>query len=218
MCTIISLPETISPIVSKYCSSMGSSPLYQATTITTDSVAPIAAKAENRISMNPLNKHIRLRLQHATLLHDLSPCPRGRVGAVIYDPDSNAVISDGYNGPPRKGGELCGGAICRRTEEGVVSGTRCEIGCHHAEMNALLNALRLGQSTLGMHIIITCEPCLMCAKMIHHAGIVRVLYLQQHYASIEGVLYLKQHLGDENVYVLRDLISEDSCKRRGELP
>ena len=137
------------------------------------------------------------------------------MGAVIYDPLTNAIISDGYNGPPRKGGHLCGGGTCTRTERKIASGTRCEVGCHHAEMNALLNALRLGHSTLGAHMIITCEPCLMCAKMIHHAGITRVLYLQRHYASIEGVHYLNAHLGKENVYVLRSTDAEES---RGKLP
>lgn len=82
-------------------------------------------------------------------------------------------------------------------------------------MNALLNALRLGHSTLGAHMIITCEPCLMCAKMIHHAGVSCVLYLQRHYASIEGVQYLNVHLGKENVYVLRDTDAEES---RSKLP
>ena len=208
--TIISLPATISPIVSKYWQRIGNKPRYHATITTTVNVAPMAAKAEKRISMSPLNKHITLRLQHATLLHDLSSCPRGKVGAVIYDPVSNAIISDGYNGPPRKGGDLCGGKSCVRTDKGIPSGTRCEVGCHHAEMNALLNALRLGHSTMGAHIIITCEPCLMCAKMLHHAGITRVLYLEKHYASIEGVDYLKTHLGEGNVYVLRSTDGKES--------
>lgn len=127
---------------------------------------------------------------------------------MIYDPETHAIISDGYNGPPRKGGSLCGGDVCTRTERGIVSGSSCEIGCHHAEMNALLNALRLGHCTLGAHIVVTCEPCLMCAKMIHHAGIARVLYLPKQYGSLEGILYLQQHLGEESVNVLRD-IAED---------
>jgi dCMP deaminase len=152
--------------------------------------------------MEPPNKHVASRLKHATLLHELSPCPRGKVGAVIYDPESYAIVSDGYNGPPRKGGRLCGGDCCARDEQKITSGTHGEIGCHHAEMNALLNALRLGHSTLGKHMIITCEPCLMCAKMIHHAGIVSVLYHARGYATFDGVDYLYQHIGAENVHVL----------------
>ena len=48
-------------------------------------------------------KHIKLRIDQAKLLASCSPCPRGQVGAVIYDPESWAVIADGYNGPPRGG-------------------------------------------------------------------------------------------------------------------
>ena len=179
---------------------MGRSPLYHATMTTRVIVAPIAAKSENSISMDSIpNKHVQLRIKHATLLHDLSPCPRGKVGAVIFDPTTYAIIADGYNGPPRKGGTLCGGDVCDRTARGIPSGSSCEVGCHHAEMNALLNALRLGHSTLGASIIVTCEPCLMCAKMLHHAGIGRVLYLSKQYGSLEGITYLQQHLSKEKV-------------------
>lgn len=45
-----------------------------------------------------------LRIEHATLLHGLSPCPRGKVGAVIYDLETYAIISDGYNGLLEKAG------------------------------------------------------------------------------------------------------------------
>ena len=169
----------------------------------------MAANAENSISIENLDKHVRFRVEHAALLHDLSPCPRGKVGAVIFDPDSKAIVSDGYNGPPRKGGELCGGTLCTRTEQGIKSGTSCEIGCHHAEMNALLNALRLGHSTLGMYIVVTCEPCLMCAKMIHHSGITRVLCVRKKYASLAGVEYLQRALGADNVVFLRPLDGEE---------
>lgn len=61
-------------------------------------------------------------------------------------------------------------------------------------------------------MIITCEPCLMCAKMIHHAGITSVLYLRKHYASIEGVAYLKRHLGEDQIHVLRDTREESRAK------
>ena len=134
-----------------------------------------------------LNKHYNLRLQGARLLATMSTCPRGQVGAVIFDPDSYVVISDGYNGPPRKGGSLCGGDKCVRVCE---SGTQIQIGCHHAEMNAICNAARQGASTLGMVIAVTCEPCLLCAKLIHHAGIVQVIYQSKGYSS-SGIDYLK---------------------------
>ena len=135
------------------------------------------------------NKHYNLRLKGARLLATMSTCPRGQVGAVIFNPDTYVIIADGYNGPPRKGGSLCGGDECIRK---CPSGTQIQIGCHHAEMNAICNAARVGTSTLGMAIAITCEPCLLCAKLIHHAGIKLVIYDSKGY-SPEGVEYLKSH-------------------------
>jgi dCMP deaminase len=57
-------------------------------------------------------------------------------------------------------------------------------------MNAICNAARQGASTLGAAIAITCEPCLLCAKLIHHAGIELVIYDAKGY-SPDGVEYLK---------------------------
>ena len=134
-----------------------------------------------------LNKHYNLRLEGARLLASMSACPRGQVGAVIFNPHNYVIIADGYNGPPRKAGNLCGGDSCIRN---CPSGTQIQIGCHHAEMNAICNAARQGASTLGMAIAITCEPCLLCAKLIHHAGIELVIHDSKGY-SPEGVEYLR---------------------------
>lgn len=167
-------------------------PRHVATPHTIRTVAPTAVNNEIIMANKDLllNKHILARLRHAEVMAHVSPCTRGKVGAVVFDPTSYAIIADGYNGPPRKGGALCGGRACTRTEFGIESGTRCEVGCHHAEMNAILNAARLGHPTLGAAIVITCEPCLMCAKMMHHAGIVSVYYLEGGYSSA-GIRYLE---------------------------
>jgi dCMP deaminase len=42
-------------------------------------------------------------------------------------------------------------------------------------------------------MIVTGEPCLLCAKLIHHAGIARVLVVQGGYAGENGVEYLRAH-------------------------
>ena len=78
-----------------------------------------------------------------------SNCPRRKFGALLVDPDRNVVLMDGYNGGPRGGGELCGGDECLRDTESVKSGTRVEIGCHHAEMNLICNSAANGVSTKG---------------------------------------------------------------------
>jgi dCMP deaminase len=120
-------------------------------------------------------KHLSARIDQCKLIAKCSPCPRRKVGALIIDPLTNVIISEGYNGTPRDSKKaLCGGDTCRRICEQIESGTQNDIGCHHAESNAILNACRVGQSTLNRWLIVNCDPCLMCAKSIHHAGIVKV--------------------------------------------
>ena len=100
---------------------------------------------------------------------------------------------DGYNGGPRGGGDLCGDDICLRDTEQVVSGTRVEVGCHHAEMNVVCNAAANGVSTKGAWMIITGEPCMMCAKLIHHSGISQVIVVDGGFGGANGIDYLEQH-------------------------
>ena len=139
-------------------------------------------------------KHVLTRLRQAQILSELSPCPRGKVGAVIFEPSSWVIISDGYNGPPRGGGHLCGGDLCERDVKGIISGTMTEVGCHHAELNAIVNAARRGSSTMGAWLAVSRTPCLICAKAIHHAGITRVYVIPDLEAlTCIGATYLREH-------------------------
>lgn len=141
-----------------------------------------------------MSKHIMARLRQAELLSKVSPCPRGQVGAVLFEPKSWVIISDGYNGPPRGGGFMCGGDYCERDRRGIESGTMTEVGCHHAEANAIVNAARRGHSTMGSWLAVTRAPCLNCAKMIHHAGVERV-YISTTIKHLigDGVTHLVNH-------------------------
>jgi dCMP deaminase len=139
------------------------------------------------------DKHIRIRVEQCLALAKASNCPRRKFGALLLDPERNVILMDGYNGGPRGGGALCGGDTCLRDTLGVQSGTRMEIGCHHAEMNVICNAAANGVPTKGAWLIVTGEPCILCAKLIHHAGILRVLVVDGGYAGENGVPYLDQH-------------------------
>ena len=112
---------------------------------------------------------------------------------MLLDPERNVVLMDGYNGGPRGGGELCAGEKCAREEQGISSGTRMEVGCPHAEMNVICNAAANGVPTRGAWLIVTGEPCLLCAKLIHHAGIRKVLLVDGGYAGENGLQYLQEH-------------------------
>ena len=138
-------------------------------------------------------KHIRIRIEQCLALAKASNCPRRKFGALLVDPSRNVILMDGYNGGPRGGGELCGGEVCLRDTLGVTSGTRMEIGCHHAEMNVVCNAAAGGVATRGAWLIVTGEPCMMCAKLLHHAGIERVIVVSGGYAGENGISYLRRH-------------------------
>lgn len=138
-------------------------------------------------------KHIRIRIEQCLALAKASNCPRRKFGALLLDPERNVVLMDGYNGGPRGGGELCGGATCLRDDLEIRSGTRMEVGCHHAEMNVICNSAAAGVPTQGGWILVTGEPCVLCAKLIHHAGITKVIVVGGGYAGENGVTYLKEH-------------------------
>ena len=137
-------------------------------------------------------RHIHARLSQALALSQLSSCVRRKVAALILSPDTHSVISDGYNGPPRKGPKVCGGDHCERERLQITSGTQNDIGCYHAEQNAILNAARQGTSTKGALLICTTSPCLSCARAIYHAGIAAV-YVPDGSYSTRGVVYLAEY-------------------------
>ena len=83
----------------------------------------------------------------------------------------------------------------------IKSGTMYEIGCHHAEWNVISNAAARGVATAGAWLIVTGEPCILCAKLIHHAGITKVLCVRGGFMGGDaGPVYLRQH-GVEVEYV-----------------
>jgi len=138
-------------------------------------------------------KHVRIRIEQCLSLANASNCSRRKFGALLVDPDRNVILMDGYNGGPRGGGRLCGGEVCLRDTMNVPSGTRMEVGCHHAEANVICNAAANGVACRGAWLIVTGEPCAMCAKLIHHAGIARVLVVAGGYAGENGLDYLEAH-------------------------
>lgn len=93
----------------------------------------------------------------------LSYCQRKKVGAIIVK--DRMIISDGYNGTPS------GFENCCEDEEGLTKWYVL-----HAEANAVLKVARSTQSCEGATLYITMSPCKDCSKLIHQAGIKRVVY------------------------------------------
>ena len=113
-------------------------------------------------------------LQLADLVASRSTCLRRQVGAVLVRKER--IIATGYNGAPRGLGH-CLELGCLREEMKIPSGHRYEL-CRgvHAEQNAIINAAFYGISTQDSVIYCTNQPCLICARMIINAGIIKVVH------------------------------------------
>ena len=61
----------------------------------------------------------------------------------------------------------------------------------HAEANALLKVAASTQSCKGATLYITLSPCKECSKLIHQAGIIRVVYSQA-YKDNSGLDFLEK--------------------------
>lgn len=101
-----------------------------------------------------------------------SKCKSRQLGAIIVRDKS--IVSTGYNGPPR-GVSHC--EPCPRKEHGYTSGEGLDI-CRagHAELNVIINAARLGVSTVGTILYLNwIIPCKECSIAIINAGVVEVV-------------------------------------------
>jgi dCMP deaminase len=126
------------------------------------------------------------------LAKGFSKCSRQQFVAIIVD-DDNQVVSIGYNGNVRgQEGDLCGGSECLRDTQHIESGQHTDIGCIHAEENAILNCARQGISCKGGTIYINAEPCPKCASRIVQSGLRRVVCKSYGYPD-NGIDFLRKH-------------------------
>ena len=114
-------------------------------------------------------------LDIAETVLERATCLRRVYGAIIVKNDE--IISTGYNGAPAGVSTCVERGECLRKKLGIPSGTRHEM-CYavHAEQNAIIQAAKLGVNIDGSTLYCTHQPCILCAKMIVNAGIVRVVY------------------------------------------
>lgn len=131
-------------------------------------------------------KYDRAYLRMAYEWGKLSHCKRKQVGALIVK--GRMIISDGFNGTPS------GFDNCCEDENGL---TKWEV--LHAEANAILKVAASTQSAAGSTLYITLSPCKECSKLIHQAGIRRVVYSQA-YKDVSGLEFLEK-AGVELLYL-----------------
>ncbi|WP_439128968.1 deoxycytidylate deaminase [Polaribacter sp.] len=118
--------------------------------------------------------YLRMALEWGKLSH----CKRKQVGALIVK--DRMIISDGFNGTPT------GFDNCCEDENGA---TKWEV--LHAEANAILKVAASTQSAKNATLYITLSPCTQCSKLIHQAGIKRVVYANA-YKDSSGLEFLEK--------------------------
>ena len=108
----------------------------------------------------------------------LSQCKRRQVGALIVK--GRSIISDGYNGTPSGFENFC------EDEQGYTKWYVL-----HAEANDILKVASTTQSCEGATLYLTMSPCRECSKLIHQAGIRRVVYASE-YKDPSGLDFLRK--------------------------
>lgn len=123
-------------------------------------------------------KYAKAYLRMAFEWAELSHCERRKVGAIIVK--DRMIISDGFNGTPTGFENHC------EDDDGYTKWYVL-----HAEANAILKVANSTQSCKGATLYITLSPCQQCSKLIHQAGIKRVVYANQ-YKDTSGLEFLKK--------------------------
>ena len=116
--------------------------------------------------------YLRMALEWAKLSH----CKRKQVGALIVK--NRMIISDGYNGTP-SGFKNCCEDKQNETHWYVL----------HAEANAILKTASSTHDCSGATVYLTLSPCKDCSKLVHQAGIKRLVYINK-YSDTSGVDFL----------------------------
>ena len=111
-----------------------------------------------------------------------------KIGSVIIGPD-NEIVSTGYNSFPR--------GINDEVEERQQRPEKY-YWMVHGEMNSILNAARIGVSTKGCRMYLTCGiPCSNCGRAIINAGITEV------YCKKEDTTRNRQKWDEESARTLK---------------
>lgn len=114
--------------------------------------------------MRPSWDEYLLLLSFVTALR--STCNQAKHGCVIVE--NNQIISTGFNGSP-SGEPHCIENGCRMIDNHCLR-------CRHAEVNALIQALKKRKNISGLSVYVTGTPCLDCAKSLIRENVSKVIY------------------------------------------
>lgn len=133
-------------------------------------------------------------LSIAEVVGTRATCPGASVGVVIVDPQTNRILSTGYNGSA-PGDQHCTDVKCLKSPE--INDNHCR-RVIHAETNAIGHAARYGTALKGAHMYTSFSrglaigyalprrydgplsdfPCLKCGQLMQATGI-KEAYLKE---------------------------------------
>ncbi len=123
-------------------------------------------------------RYDRAYLRMAEEWAELSHCHRKQVGALIVK--EGMIISDGYNGTPSGFENPC---------EDENGDTKWYV--LHAEANAIMKVARSTNNARNATLYLTLSPCRECSKLVHQAGIKRLVYKNK-YKDTSGIEFLSE--------------------------
>jgi len=133
------------------------------------------------IGYNDPKKQKRYDRAYLRMAHEwsqLSHCSRKKVGAIMVR--DGQIIADGYNGTPSGFDNCC---------EDSDGDTHWYV--LHAEANAIMKVARSTNSAANSTLYLTMSPCKDCSKLMHQAGIKRLVFLDR-YKDTTGIDFLEQ--------------------------
>ncbi len=119
-------------------------------------------------------------LNNAKTMSEASHDSERKVGAILINSNSGAIIASGYNG------------FVRGAPDNKLPTTRPEKMeyMQHAEENLIFNCARHGISMDNCIVAITCSPCASCVRKLWQCGIKRV-FCKELYRDFDDVRKMK---------------------------
>lgn len=104
--------------------------------------------------------------KQALVVAEMSPDAETKVGSLLINSDTGAVLGSGFNG------------FIRKAPDNTLPKTRPDkyVYIIHAETNLIYNCARHGISTSGCFIYCTLSPCINCCRAIFQSGITKVVF------------------------------------------
>jgi dCMP deaminase len=101
----------------------------------------------------------------ATVIAQRSHDAETKVGAILVNNTSGAIVATGYNG------------FVRGANDSILPTTRPDKYEYilHAEQNLIANCARHGISMANCSLVCTLSPCKLCMRMLLNCGITKVI-------------------------------------------